>query len=179
MVRILIGILIIAITVTAVFLLRDYDAQSAAADSITAQVEKDSAVLTGTLKLTQQANADAAALARSLTDMERDIEAEKNVIPERVNSNEIVRSVLTLGQDINVIPLSTQEWKTVKVGKQDYSLFTMSVKVTGDQKLLMDYVRKVGSLYRTLIVESLTVTRPPKAEEDTVQAELKLAMYAR
>ena len=178
--KVFLVIVIIAFLATGGFLFKDYAAQSAAAGNLTAQLAIDTKELPRALNQTQNANAEIAALTQSLADLDKAIAAENSVIPGKINPNEIVRNILTLGEKykLNIIPFSTQEWTKVKVGKHDYSVFTMNLKVTGDQSHLMDFVKQLDPLYRTLIIKSLSISKPAEVKEaGVIEAELKLAIY--
>ena len=182
MLKLLMVILIVTILAAGGVLYKDYSAQSAAADNLWTQMELDVKVLNKTSDSTLAANLEIASLDRTISDTDKAIATETAVIPDKMNPNEIVRNVLMLAEQsqVQVIPLGTKEWTKVKVGQHDYSVFRMSVKVTGNQILFMDFVKKLSSLYGTLVIEDISISRLTEVEvANMVEGELGLAIYAK
>ena len=112
----------------------------------------------------------------------------RNLLPDRMNSNEIVNNILKLADDIGIkaIPLVTQPWTTEASGEHSYSVFRLNVAITGNFTQLVSFLSKLeNGEMETLVVEDLRVTRvdePSETEsipEETtiINASLDLAIY--
>ena len=127
-----------------------------------------------------QARLDAA--RSSLEDIE-------NLVPDRVNTTQVVNTILRLADEVQVkaIPLVTQPWTVTRHGDFDYSEFRLNVAVTGSFDRMVDFVRQLENIeYVTLAIEDLSITASPAATGDgTVDnsifadASLDLVIYAR
>jgi hypothetical protein len=113
---------------------------------------------------------------------------QSSLMPEMVNSNTIVRTVIEYGNKagVKVIPLSTEDWKPVTIEKQDYHVFKMSVEVVGLKQNVIDFIRQVqDTINPYLVIESLDVYFSTNegesglSDSNTTSADLKFAIYAR
>jgi hypothetical protein len=153
-------IIVVALIAGGVFL-NGYFNQSAAADDLAVKVQNDSKNLTTVNGTNQKLNQEISTINNQTAQAMQDLENESKVMPARVNSNEIVRSVLDTGKDssVTVIPLSTEDWSTFKIGKHDYQVFKMTVEVNGDQDNLIKFVKSIQGLYDTITIESASFTK--------------------
>jgi hypothetical protein len=165
-------VIVVALIAGGVFL-NGYFNQSAAADDLAVKVQNDSKNLATVNGANQKLNQEIATINNQTAQAMQDLENEGKVMPARVNSNEIVRSVLDTGRDnsVTVIPLSTDDWSTLKIGKHDYQVFKMTVEVNGDQDNLIKFVKSIQDLYDTITIESAsftkTITTPTPTETVT------------
>jgi Tfp pilus assembly protein PilO len=114
----------------------------------------------------------------------------KKSFPDKMNSTGIVNTILKLADncEVKAIPLITRPWTTRDFSGHSYSVFRLTVAVTGTFAQLVSFLSKLenGEL-QTLVVEDLSVTRvtqPPggegaAAESVPVHASLDLAIYTR
>jgi len=114
--------------------------------------------------------------------------AEQSVFPRRMNSIQIINTILKLANDCEVkaIPLITQPWSMENVGEHCYYVFRLNVAVEGSYSQLVTFVSKLeNGEFKTFIVEDLSVTRfTEQPEGQTVTEEtipvttsLDLAIY--
>jgi hypothetical protein len=196
LVRILVVVVIIGGLAAAGFFYKDYLNQSAKADDLEAQLKNTNNSTLVLVKQAQDIEAEVAGIVKRSNETQTAITQEKGGLPDRINSNTIVRSILVLGQTmgVNVIPLNTQDWAKTKIGTHDYSVFRMSIQAGGSPENLVEFIRSLqGSLYQTLVIEgvniSKTYTTPepdptitPAPEVTPIagtNADVKLAIYAR
>jgi len=127
-------------------------------------------------------------LEQRLEAAQASLAAEQSEFPGEINSNQVINTILELGDDCGVkaIPLVTQPWSVEKVGEHDYYVFRLNVAVQGSFSRLLTFVSELeNGESKTLIVENLTVTRvTEQSEEETVPegttpitASLNLAIY--
>ena len=114
--------------------------------------------------------------------------AEKNTFPSKMNSTQIINTILKLAGDCEVkaIPLVTQLWSMENVGEHDYYVFRLNVAVEGHFSQLSSFISKLeNGEFKTLIVENLNVTRVTEQSEGEtvtegaipVTASVELAIY--
>ncbi len=202
--RLLAVVIIIAGLALTGFFYKDYRDQSAKADSLEAQLKNTNNSALVLAKQAQSIETELADIVKRSNETQAAIEKEKTALPERINSNSIVRSILIVGQTngVTAIPLSTQDWATVKIGTHDYSVFRLSIQARGNPDDLVSFIRTLQqATYSTLIVEGVniaktyttptvptptvppgeTVTPTPEEVEPIphTTADVKLAIYAR
>jgi hypothetical protein len=184
------------------FYLKDYFDKTNEADALAAQAQSTSQLVSSVANQTRAAETDVRDLTKRSGEVQTAIDAENLVMPARFNSNEAVKSILLLGKsrELLVIPLNTQEWTKVKIGTHDYQVFRMTVEVNGPQERLVDFVKQLqDSLYETLVIENMVVTKPTPtptpttvfadqtpapssttvADTGAVKAKIQIAIYAR
>ncbi len=188
-------VVIAAIALGGIFI-NDYFDKSAAADSLAGKIQNENKILTTISSANQKLAQEIADLNNKASQATLDIAKESKTIPTRMNSNEIVKNVLDKGLDNNVtvIPLSTQDWSNVKIGKHSYQIFKMSVEVTGEQNSLISFMEDLQGIYDTLVIEnasfnktyatptpteSPTPTITPEIILVTTKIKINLAVYAR
>ena len=127
-------------------------------------------------------------LERRLEAARASLDAEKNVLPGKMNSTEIVDIILRLADEcmVKAIPLTTEQWSTVKIGEYNCCVFRLDIIVQGYFSELVDFLGRLenGEL-ETLIVEDLSVVRVGEGSEEesvserivSVTASLALAVY--
>jgi hypothetical protein len=106
--------------------------------------------------------------------------------PDLLNTTQIINGVLRLADDegVKAIPLVTQPWTVETISDHDYSVFRLSVTVTGDFTKLAGFIERLETGEPpTLIIESLLVDRVTEiqGEENAlpVAAQLEIVVYAR
>lgn len=125
-------------------------------------------------------------LEQRLIAAESDLDATRNELPERLNTTEVINTILRLAEDTGVkaIPLITQPWRTESFSEHDYSVFRLDISITGNYTQLADFISQLenGEL-NTLLIESFTVERADDetAEEGTIpiDASAAVAVFAR
>jgi hypothetical protein len=203
-IRNLIALLIIVALGFGGFFLKDYFNQASEADAIVAQIKNTNQTVSTVSGQTKSLESEMADLGKRANEIQMAINTEDRKIPARFNSNEAVKSILLMGQmrELKVIPLSTQDWTPVKIDKHTYQVFKMTAEVIGLQERLVDFVKELqGSLYETLVIENLSITKPvptptptsqfvdematptptPTVIEDTgmVKGKVQIAIYAK
>ncbi|MCR4393508.1 MAG: hypothetical protein NUV31_03950 [Dehalococcoidales bacterium] len=196
LIRFLIIIGVIAALVASGIFIKDYYDESANADSISSQIQNTQKNIAIVSAQTRNLEAELSDFTKRYANAQAAIEAEKNMMPDKMNSNSIVRSVLLLGQEkrVSVIPLSTRDWTTVKIDKHDYHVFRMDLELNGEESDIIEFIDKLQySLYQTLVVEDVYVIKNRETPEpsgtptptatpvsvETVRANLSLAIYAK
>ena len=193
MIKILIGVLIVAALAVGGIFVSDYMGKTAKAESLVEQIQRDNKNLTTISTSTQNLVTEINEITAETNELLDTLAKESKEVPDRINTNNIVNSVLTLGQacDVTVIPLSTQDWAKVKIGENDYLVYRMTVEVYGTHTDVLGFIRQLQGLYNTLAVESLTlekklVTPTPSPTATTTPlpvtmgtVNVKMAVYAR
>jgi|GEM_PF-3507970 len=196
LIRFLIIIAVIGALVASGLFIKDYYSESSAADAISTQIQNTQKNVAIIYSQTRSVEAEVLDLTKRYSDVQAAIEAEKNLMPDKMNSNDIVESILLLGKEkhVNVIPLSTDDWTPVKIDKHDYHVFRMKVELNGDEKDIIEFLERLQySIYQTLVVEDIrlvkTIETPVPTGTpvptftpvpfETVKANLSLAIYAK
>jgi Tfp pilus assembly protein PilO len=159
----LVALLLIVAVGFAGYFVSDYFNKSSEADSLSVQIQNTNQSVASVSNQTKAAEAELADLTKRANEIQTAIVAENLTMPARFNSNDLVQSILMLGKnsELIVIPLNTQEWTSVKIDKHSYQVFRMTIEVGGLQERLVDFVQQLqGTFYDTLVIESLTITKP-------------------
>ncbi len=157
------AVLIIVALVFGGLFFADYLGQSSAAGTLRSQIKTDSNAASTISKQNQTLQTEIDSINNTSANLLNDIAVARQVISPKTNPNEIVEDVLTLGsqQLVTVIPLTTNPWSTTKVGKNNYSVFKMSVEVDGAQDRLVAFVRELQRLeHQPLMIETLSLNNP-------------------
>jgi hypothetical protein len=161
LIRVFIGIVvIIAIGLGATFY-NGYLDQSNAADSTASKIQTDEKTLSTIANSNSALEKEIADINTQIDQAKANLDLESKAIPGITNSNEIVRKIITFGDknDVTVIPLSTNDWASIKIDKNDYQVFRMAVEVTGPQQNVVDYISRVqDSIDQYLVIEKLDMT---------------------
>jgi hypothetical protein len=196
LIKVLIALVIIGALALGGFFYKDYLDQNAKAADLETQLKNTNNSAVVVSRQAQSIETEIADIVKRSSDAQKAINAEKNTLTDRINSNTIVRSILVLGQTmgVKVIPLNTQDWAAVKVGSHDYSVFRMSIQASGDPKNIVEFLRSLqGSVYQTLVIENVnldksyvtpepdpTITPAPEVTPiPSVTSDIKFAIYAR
>ncbi len=127
-------------------------------------------------------------LEQQLAAAQASLVAEQSIFPIKVNSTEVVNTILELADDsgVKAVPLVTEPWSIQDVGEHGYYVFRLNVAVEGILSELSSFVSILeNGRFRTLVVEDLSVTRvSEQSEEEGISegtisfvASLDLAIY--
>jgi len=127
-------------------------------------------------------------LEQRLVAAQASLAAEQSAFPLKMNSTEIVDTILRLADDCGVkaIPLITQPWSIESIGEHGYHVLRLDIAVEGSFSQLVSFLSKLeNGEFKTLIVEDLSVTRVTEQSEGEtvtegtipVTASLDLAIY--
>ena len=116
------------------------------------------------------------------------LSATQSSFPGRMNSTQVVNSILELADDYKVraIPLVTQPWLTENIGEHAYYVFRFNIVINGSFSHLVGFIGKLeNGEFETLIVENLSVTRVGEESDEenvtegtiVINANLDLAIY--
>jgi hypothetical protein len=160
--RLLIGVMIIVALALGATFYSGYLDQSSAADALVQKNNASNLTLSKITKSTSDVENEIADIAAQITKAQKTLDLETKTLPAMTNSNVIVGKVLTFGDQIGVtvIPLSTKDWMTIKINKNDFHIFRMSVEVNGPQPKIVDYIRQVqNSIDQYLVIEKLEMAK--------------------
>ena len=126
-------------------------------------------------------------LEQRLAAAEASLSAEQKAFPDKLNSTEIINTILKLADECRVkaIPMTTREWSLEKAG-EGYPVFRLSMGVKGTLSQLVNFVSELeNGEFETLIIENLSVNRVTGQTEDEivrdgptpVTASLDIAIY--
>jgi hypothetical protein len=115
--------------------------------------------------------------------------ATKNEFPEKLNTTQIVNTILELADDVGVkaIPLVTKSWTTESINQHDYSVFRFDVVIRGTSEQLAGFLRRLEhDEIETLVIENLSVNKENEASVKVsiskaatrINASLSIAVYA-
>ena len=113
-------------------------------------------------------------LEQRLATAQARLDAEKDALPDSINSIEVVNAILELADECEVraVPLVTQPRATVTIGEHDYHVLRLNVAVEGSLTKLLTFVGKLErGEFETLIVERLDVERGIEESEDSEESE--------
>jgi len=128
-------------------------------------------------------------LEQQLAVAQANLAAEQSVFPEKMNSSQIISTILRLAtySEVKAIPLVTDPWSTETIGEYEYHVFRSDIAVRGSFSQLLSFISQLenGEL-KTLIVEELSIivsTEQPEDEVTTdgaipITASLDVAIYA-
>ena len=102
-----------------------------------------------------------------------------------MNSNDILEKILNLGEthQVTVIPLSSRDWSSTKLGQNEYQIFRMNLSLEGEQGSIVNFLAEMQSeLYPTLVLEDVSLTAhvivtptpvatPTELKVETLEAE--------
>jgi len=180
--KLLIIILVVVLLVVYSLVGTDYQKQRRQHETLMSQITE----VTQTLAQVPPPPAD---LEQRLISAQEELDAEKNSFPSYTNSTRIINTILKLAERIGVkaIPLITQPWTIESVKDQDYSVFRLSVAVTGTFTQLSSFLSSLEKgKPETLVIEYMSVNRVSEYSEgesaasDNIQvnAGLKIAIFS-
>ena len=137
----------------------------------------------------QQIPAPAQNLEQRLAAAEASLATAQSAFPGKPNSTQLINRILKLADEcqVKVIPLTTQQWSSEKVGK-GYLTFDLQMTVQGRFDQFVNFIDRLeNGEFSTLVIEDLSVTRVINKAEgrvlpDTtpsIKANLDVAIYAR
>lgn len=196
MIRIILGVAIIAAVIEAGIFLSDYFNQSFTADALNSQIESETRNLAQLLERDRELKLEIVENTTRVDTLSAAIADENKKIPNsEINPNDIIRALLTLGQNnnISIIPLTIQDWTSVTINGHDYRKLKMSLNIVGTKENIVRTITRLPELYNTLVIENIalsTVTQSPVPQTTTTQdiissnisqikADLSLAFYAK
>ena len=130
--------------------------------------------------------------ANNQANLKKAISTAYESMPAKMSSNSILRNVLDLCDKhfVTAIPISTNDWTTIQIQQRPYSVYKMTLKLSGTETNLINCIQGMQSqLYPTLVIESLvfsqgaTVPGPAAGGPTTIttnpSAAINIAIYAR
>lgn len=174
-------IIMLATVATAGVFTKTYGDQETAVDSLSLQVTSLKQEIQTVSKQAGTINAEIVELTDRIRVARNAIVSAAGQFPGEFDANEIVGEILTLGGKSNlvVIPLSTQEWGRIDVGKESYLILAVAVKITGSMDGLVRFLQEIQDLhYPAIVIEELAVTSPIEQADGQVEADLKLTLYS-
>ncbi len=128
-------------------------------------------------------------LEQRLAAAQSDWDEARNTFPEKLNTTQIVNTILELAEDVGVkaIPLVTKPWTTESINENDYSVFRFDVVVKGTSEQLASFLRRLEhDEIETLVMENLSVNKENEASVKVsiskaatrINASLSIAVYA-
>jgi hypothetical protein len=125
-------------------------------------------------------------LEEQLIEAQSSYETVLNSFPDQLNTTTIINAILRLADEVGVkaIPLITQSWTPEKINNQDYSVFRLSVTLSGDFAGLANFIDQMETGEPpTLAIESLLIDRATDLTDGETappyEAKLEIAIYAR
>ncbi len=186
-------LIIIALVIGAIFF-SNYFNDKAEAQSLASQIQRNIGAVGAIKAKTDQLNTEIVEISQNIDKTTSDISRESDLMPsKRINSNEIVKQILLLGQTkkVMVIPLNTQEWVTNHDINNDYQVFKINVEISGEQAEVVSFIQDLPYLYNSLVIENIEISKPdksPKSEENQIDtqtqisqitAKVKLSIYTK
>jgi Tfp pilus assembly protein PilO len=194
--KIVVAVLVIIALGVAGFFVKGYFDQSAVAATYSAKVESDSNSLKVVTTSNKSLASDIADLKAKQAQAQQSLNTENNAVPDRMNINDIVDSLMTAGRQFSctVIPLTTTDWAATKIGQGEYWVFKAKMEVNGTQDDLVNFLKYVqGSVCPSLVIESLDISQVTPTATPTatpapitpppgggiVKGNLAIAIYAK
>jgi len=172
--RIVLGIVTVAAVIISGVYIGEYFNKSFVADALVSQIQsrdKNLSTLTDqTLKLQTDITNQTADVEKLLSS----ITSESSVIPsEMINPNGIIAALFGLGQHnaVSIIPLSMTAWSSVSISGVDYQVCKMSLNVSGSLDNLVQFVSQTQELYRTLVINNISLSQRLSTAGSTSTAE--------
>jgi hypothetical protein len=191
MIKIILGIVIIAAVIDSGVFISDYFNKSFASDALNTQIESENQNIIQLSQKTKELNSQIAKNDTSVNGVMAVIANSNQKLPDKdISPNEVVRALLNLGQknDVTVIPLTTQDWTRVTTQDADYGMLKMALEIVGPKENIVQTIKQIPDLYSTLVIENIVVGKPkpttapqliPTPVIDQITANLTLALYAK
>lgn len=96
------------------------------------------------------------------------------------NDTQIVNNILRLAQETGVkaIPLLTRPWSTESIYNHDYSVFYLTLSVTGNLNHVQNFIDRLeNSSLPTMVIRYLKIERDATTTGVAVQADIDVAVY--
>jgi Flp pilus assembly protein TadG len=167
--RLLIGMMIIVALALGATFYSGYLDQSSAADALVQKNNTSNLTLSKITKSTSDVESEIADISAQINKAQNTLDLETKTLPAMTNSNAIVGKILTFGDQlgVTVIPLNTRDWASIRINKNDFHVFRMSVEVNGPQQKVVDYVKRIqDSLDQYLVVEKLEMSKLETASQN-------------
>jgi hypothetical protein len=175
--KIAIALIIVVLLVVYGLLGMDYMRQGSEQERLLSEIEE----VNQSREALPEASTDFSEL---LAVVQANLAAEYETIPTEVSSSDVIDTILSLAQEIDVhaIPLITQPWMEQVIGENTYNVFRVNVEIEGLFSQVREYVERLESgTFTTLVVERLRIDI---AEEEAyaggatpVVASLDLAVF--
>jgi Tfp pilus assembly protein PilO len=182
LVKIALAILIIAAIAVGGIFYSDYLSQSTQAESVNTAIQNDKNANTVTSKNIQKINGEIVETNQKMDSIKAAILSEENVLPDKTNPNEIVKEIISQSKSsgVNIVSLNTQDWAKTTIDKLNYQVLRINLGGKGQQAGIVDFIGKMqNTIYKTLVIDNISVTRPLDPLDTDIIAELNLAVYAR
>jgi hypothetical protein len=190
-IKIILAIVIIAAVIDSGVFISDYFNKSFAADALNAQIVSENQNVAQLLEKTKELNSDIVKNSAEVDNVTSIIHNSNKKLPDKeISANDVVRSLLQLGQNNNVsiIPLTTQDWTRVTTLDYDYRVLKLSLEVVGTNENIVHTIQQLPGLYNTLVVENIELSKPvpdtndqvtPAPVNDQITGKITLAIYAK
>jgi hypothetical protein len=183
-IKLLIGIMIIAAIGTGASFYYSSVDQSTAADLLALKVKADTLNYSTVSNQTKGIENEIAGLGSQINQAQTTLNQQTRTLPEMTNSNVILTKVITYGDlsGVTAITLGTKDWTSIRIDKNEYHVFRMSLQAKGSQPKVIDYFKQIqNSIDPYLVIEHLNLTPISKTESTDIdtQANLDIAIYAR
>jgi len=178
--KLLVAVLVIALSAAYCFLGLDYAKQNREQARLKSEIA-DAEQALAQVPLPPQG------LEEQLAAAQASLAAEQMAIPGEINSNQLIDTILNLAKEhgVQAIPLVTQPWSTANVGGYAYRVFRINVEVEGSFAQLNNFISSLENVeFETLLVEHLRIIGISEGlEEETASGErftasLDLAVFA-
>jgi hypothetical protein len=196
LIRIILGIVIIAAIIDAGILASDYLDKKYATDAVNTQIESQNRNLAQLIKtnldLKNEVNRDNASYQQIKTQSAGDTGLLSGI---ETNPNQILKLILGLAKDnrLKIVPLSTQEWSKSSIDNNALKELKISFSAEGQRQDVVNFIKLLPELHQSLVVESVSmkkITQGTRNQDnltedslivssERVSAELALALYAR
>jgi hypothetical protein len=156
--KLLLGLLIIVVVVVAGVFAKGYFDDSVTAATLKTKIDSDSKNLTTLTTSSSSLAGDISDLKAKQAKIRAAIDNEITVVPDRINTNDIIRSLLTASQkfDCTIVPLTSTDWTSTKIMEGNYWVYHSQIKISGTQPQIINFLNYVQrSLYPTLVIEKL------------------------
>jgi hypothetical protein len=109
-----------------------------------------------------------------------ELAAAENTLAGETNGTVIINTVLRLAEEAGVkaVPLSTRPWAEEQIYNRNFSVFNLSLEVTGNFQQIRDYLELLdNSELNTMAVKYLKVVRASANPDAVMTAVLNIAVY--
>jgi hypothetical protein len=196
LIRIILGLVIIAAIIDVGILASDYLDKKYATDAVNTQIESQnrnlSQLITTNLDLKNEVTRANASYQQIKTQSVGDTALLSGI---ETNPNQILKLILGLAKDnrLKIVPLTTQEWSSSSTDKNGLMVLKILFSAEGQRRDVVNFIKRLPELHPSLVVESVSMKKNAQetrnqdnltedsliVSSDSFSAELALAFYAR
>jgi hypothetical protein len=162
MIRIILAIVIVAAVIMAGLNVNGYLSKSLARDALKEQITNANQNLKVLEENTAKIKSETDSHGSTVETARAAIAQAQTVVPAaQIDTNEIVRQILNLGQNyrVNVVPMTMQEYSGLRDKDYECQSATLYLEASGVKVDIINFIKQLPRLYSTLVIDKMSVSR--------------------